>query len=114
MLSFLIPSSLIYKSEDNMNSLIKSFGSSFQKLYDRMYKKALIRIQKISKNKKYEVKCIFCLDVYDCNGDKVDNTEIHKIIFAFEESFGNFGIFWLKNGEFLEGETPIVVINKPL
>lgn len=91
------------------------FQEQYNELCERAEIWALKEIQKICKRNKWSFKTVYGCTVMrgGINGEEIYDTKIHELVFWYEESFGNFGIYVNDKGEWIEGQTPLVRFSKP-
>lgn len=75
-----------------------------------------LKIQRYCKRYKRTVKTVYGVTILDKNGNKAVSEKRslpEKWIFDFEDRFGPFGFYVCKNGEWITGQTPLIIFNKP-
>lgn len=73
-------------------------------------------IARIAKRNNWSFKTVYGCQVRkgDMNtGEELYETELHKLVYWFEDNFRGFGLYVFTNGEWIEGQTPLIQFSKP-
>ena len=96
----------------------KQLEKENNKLYYRAEKYVLREIQKTCKRYGWVFKTVYGITLYKKpnglnDGIEIDDSRLHKLVYWFEENFGNFGLYVCDRGDFIEGQTTLIQFNIP-
>jgi hypothetical protein len=70
-------------------------------------------IEKLCAKNKWTFKTVYGCTILDEEENEIYDTELHKLVFWYEDYFCGFPFIVNINGEWIEGQTPLIQFSKP-
>ena len=96
-----------------MKALDKYF-EQYYKIYEQAEAVLLKEIEKLCNRYGWRFSSVgFGYSVETRDGKEIESKRIDKMLEDFGDHFGNIGFYVFENGEWIEGQTPLIAFEKP-